>query len=104
MLHVVGRLMSEAHHYVKVIVMDAHCSHAWIREAIFGEFRGLSPEVLKDIPFFRDISYVDLPRHNLPKLDVKVAMHNDSAVWLLPGVCDFFHICGEFFLIVFICF
>ena len=95
MLHVVGRLVSEAHHYVKAIVMDAHASHAWIRDLLFGEFRGLSPELLKDIPFFQDIHYVNLPKHVIPKLDIKVAMHNDSAVWLLPGVCDFFHICSN---------
>ena len=97
MLHVVGRLMSEAHHYVKAIVMDAHSSHAWIREAIFGEFRGLSPDLLKDIPFFQEIHHEALPKHVLPKLDVKVAMHHDSAVWLLPGVCDLLHICSSDF-------
>lgn len=75
--------------------MDAHQSNSFVREAIFGDFSSLSRRILEDIPWFQDLKYVDLPRHALPHLDLKLATYQDEPVWLLPGVCSSFFQTGR---------
>lgn len=86
----VGRLMKRASWIVRGIVMDAHQSNSFVRGGIFGDFSSLSPKILEDIPWFQDLKHVELPKHALPHLDLKLAYYEGEPVWLLPGVCSSF--------------
>ncbi len=85
MLQVVARFLGHAAWLVRGIAFDAHGSHQYFREALFGDFQTLDPDQLKGLPFFSDVSYESLPHHALPRLPVKVCMYRGEALWALPG-------------------
>ena len=101
MLRVVGRLMETAHWIIKGLTFDAHHSHRFIKDVLFGSFHHCSKETVSDIPFFRDLVYHSLPRHHLPYLPVKLCLHQQEAIWCLAGTCAFISmICFEFWIVL----
>jgi hypothetical protein len=104
MLKVVGRLLQESSWLVKGLTFDAHESHCFFREALMGHFERLDPDQLQDIPWFKDLSYKDLPLHGLPRLPVRFCMDHGEVIWPLQGPChldilDIFGICWNIVLI-----
>ena len=79
--------MEKAAWVVRHVCFDAHCAHAWFREAMFGHLETLRLQDLKKVPFFRDLVFEDVPRHVLPWLPLKLAIYDGLPVSALPGVC-----------------
>lgn len=114
MLKVVGRLLQESSWLVKGLTFDAHESHCFFREALMGHFERLDPDLLQDIPWFKDLSYKDLPLHALPRLPIRFCLDHDEVIWPVQGPChleildwhfwsflDIFGICWNIVLIFF---
>ena len=72
---------------VRYIMFDAHCSHAWFREAFFGVFETLKESDLEQVPFFRNLKHKPLPAHALPYFPLQLAEYDGLGVAALPGVC-----------------
>ena len=87
MLNVIGHLMQASAWLVRYITFDAHCSHSWFREALFGQLETVSKSDLEQVPFFRSLTYEQLPRHALPHFPVLLAKYDGLPVGALPGVC-----------------
>ena len=87
MLNVVGRIMETASWLVRCICFDAHGSHGWFREAMFGVYETVKEKDIAQVPFFKDLKFVDLPRHEIPYFPVRIAMYDGCPVSALPGVC-----------------
>lgn len=89
MLLTVGRFMESASWLVKGVIFDAHKSHGFFREALFGHFVTLDPEkiALHEVAFFKDCKYEKLPPHNLPRLPLSICTYKGKSVFCLPGAC-----------------
>lgn len=79
--------MLQAHWLVRALVMDAHASHAWVREAIFGDFRKLTQGVLDNLEFWNEVTHDPMPEHALPHMKLKLARYKGGTFHLLPGPC-----------------
>lgn len=88
MLRVLGILMENAETVVKGIAFDAHQSHVYFRQALFGQFnKDFRQEDLSGVPFFEALEYSNLPVHVLPRLPLQKCYHKGKAVWPLCGPC-----------------
>ncbi|CAK9013633.1 unnamed protein product [Durusdinium trenchii] len=89
MLHIVSRLLGSGAHLVKGITFDAHMSHAYFKEALFGYFETAKKEELplSELPFFCEVEYIPLPSHALPRLPMNLCRYKGEFIWPLPGSC-----------------
>lgn len=87
MLKVVATLMEHGHWLIKGLTFDAHHSHRFLKEALFGAFDRLREEELRELPFWSSIEYQDLPRHCLPRLPLRIPLFQDESIWCLAGSC-----------------
>lgn len=89
MLRLVGQVLVQNDDCIAGLCFDAHGSHAWIRNILHGQLHAIPDvSVLQSLPWFKDLTFLEMPKHNLPRLPVKIAMHGDSPVWGLCGPCD----------------
>ena len=101
MLHIVSRLLGSGAHLVKGITFDAHMSHAYFKEALFGYFETAKKEELplSELPFFCEVEYIPLPSHALPRLPMNLCRYKGEFIWPLPGSCPLdltgFHFWGS---------
>ena len=89
MLNVVGKVMETAAWLVRYLTFDAHCSHAWFRESLFGHLETVKQTDLDKVPFFRSLKYRPLPQHALPFFPLQLCEYDGLPVAALPGVCFF---------------
>ena len=101
MLASVGKVMKAAAAIVKGIAFDAHGSHSWIRDALMGQFESLRRKDLEGVEFFEDLSWKELPHHNLPRLPVSLCFHSGESIWALGGPCHLDIICDVCVFILF---
>lgn len=87
MLHVIGLLLEAGAHLIRGITFDAHNSHAWFREALFGVFEKLDEQDLAGVPFWKNVRYDPLPAHALPRLPIRILLHQGNPIIPLPGAC-----------------
>lgn len=87
MLNVVGKVMEKAAWIVRYITFDAHCSHAWFREAFFGNLETVKQTDLDQVPFFRNLKHRPLPKHALPFFPLQLCEYDGLPVAAIPGVC-----------------
>eukprot|EP00435_Cladocopium_sp_Y103_P072740 s131_g41.t1 len=101
MLNVVGKLMEACAWLVRYLTFDAHCSHAWFREALFGTYDTVKESDLSEVPFFRNLKHKPLPEHALPFFPLRLAEYDGLPVAALPGVCfsEFVSVSGILFLV-----
>lgn len=85
-----GRLLEHSAWICKGITFDAHEAHAFFREALFGVFERLDWKLLEKIPFFKDVTWKELPLHCLPRLPAKFCIHSGQTFFPLPGSCPLF--------------
>lgn len=88
MLQVVGRLMKSSSWLIKGLCFDAHSTHRYMREALFGSFETLDQKALKDFEFWQDCEYENVPQHALPRLPLRICKVEGESVWALPGPCN----------------
>ena len=88
MLHLTGLVLQENDGMIKAVVCDAHGTHAYLKKLMFGQLKTLPMEDIKQIPFWGELQFQDLPHHGLPHLPIKLATHAGEVLWGIPGVCD----------------
>lgn len=88
MLNVLGQLLESAAWLIRYVTFDAHCAHAWFREALFGNLETVKASDLAEVGFFRHLQYRPLPEHTLPHFPVMLATYDGLPVAALPGVCS----------------
>ena len=103
MLRLVGGVMAKSEGLIRGIVFDAHGSHSLVRKVIHGEHEEIGLEDLKDIEWFRDLEWVDLPKCNLPRLPIKKCLHLGEVVYALPGPCSLTLIYSNLALVISFC-
>ena len=108
MLQIMGCFLDSAAWLVRGVTFDGHLSNNFFREALRGHFTLLREEILKEVPFFKDVTYEDVPHNGLPRLPMKICCFRESPVWALQGSCSLFVVfdvfCGYMFFIVFLYF
>ena len=62
----------------------------FFREALRGHFTLVREEHLKEVPFFKDVTYENFPQNGLPRLPMKICCFNGTPVWGLQGSCSLF--------------
>lgn len=87
MLRVLSQVLEKASWLVKGIVMDGHHSHRYVKECLLGSFNKVNPSILSELPFWKEVTYKDLPKHCLPRLPLRLCFHDNEAIWLLGGPC-----------------
>ena len=87
MLNLVGTVLAEDPGCVRAIVFDAHTSHVLIRKLLHGLETMITPQELQAVPFFGQLKFKDLSSHKLPRLPVRICLHQDEAVWEICGPC-----------------
>ena len=88
MCHLVGTILKESDDLIKGIICDSHGTHQYTKKLLFGQLDDLPMEEIEQLPFWHELSYVDVPQSEMPRMPVKIAMHRGSALWPLPGSCD----------------
>ena len=97
MLEVVGRFLSYAHKVVLGVCFDAHSSHSFVRKLLHGQTDDINLDHLEKVPFFSKLTYRPLPKHNLPRLPLQIALHEDQPFFAMCGPCNFGCSCVIFF-------
>lgn len=87
MLNVLGQLLESAAWLVRCVTFDAHCAHAWFREALFGNLETVKASDLADVGFFRNLQHQPLPKHALPHFPVQLAVYDGLPIAAIPGAC-----------------
>ena len=87
MLLVISRLMRSSHWILKGIAFDAHHSHRFLRDVLLGAFELCSREMISDIEWFKDLDFLPLPPHELPRLPLQICMDHGEPFWCLSGAC-----------------
>jgi hypothetical protein len=75
---------------VRGVTFDGHLSNNFFREALRGHFTLVREEHLKEVPFFKDVTYENVPQNGLPRLPMKICCFNGTPVWGLQGSCSLF--------------
>lgn len=83
-----GTALEAAAWLVAAVTLDGHHAHHYVKEALYGVFNKLAPEALQSVPFWRDVSWKDMPRHALPRLPVRLCMHSNEAIFCFGGPCN----------------
>ena len=81
----VGRLTASGSKIIKGLTFDGHGAHNWFRSALMGVFDASVEEELGQTEWFWDLTWEDLPCHDLPRLPVKVCKHHGQVIWPLQG-------------------
>lgn len=87
MLRIVDRLLYGSAWAVKALTFDAHQSHTFFRQLLFGQECAVAAEILEDLQFFSRVKYEPLPKHALPNLPVRICLYEGQAMWPVPGSC-----------------
>lgn len=87
MLECIGMLLAKNGGCVRGLVCDSHGTHQHIKSILMGNFSVVPQETLRSLPWFSELSSRPLPPNSLPRLPVAIVLHQEEAVWMLPGVC-----------------
>jgi hypothetical protein len=101
MLQIMGRFLESAAWLVRGVTFDGHLSNNFFREALRGHFTLVREEHLKEVPFFKDVTYENVPQNGLPRLPMKICCFNGTPVWGLQGSCSLF-VVERLFIYVFL--
>lgn len=83
LLSLVGHIVEKTDGLVRTLVMDNATSHALVKCFLLGKPHGLKNDVLKEIPFFNKIQYLDFPdSHHMPRWPYKRPHINNEALFL----------------------
>lgn len=85
--HLVGQVLEASFHVVKGVLCDSHGTHQYTKKLLFGDLDTLPMDDILQLPFWKRLTWKELPPHDLPRLPVKVAMCEGSPIWGIPGVC-----------------
>lgn len=88
MLLVLGKALAAGAWLIQGVTLDGHHAHHYVKEALFGVFYKLDPQWLQDLPFWREVTYRDMPRHGLPRLPVRICIYEGESLWCLAGPCN----------------
>ena len=91
MLSIVGEVLAASANVIKGISFDAHGTHEFIRRCVHGQFEDIDLEELKEIPFFSELKHRALPPHCLPRLPIRICLHQEEVFWAVPGPCSLAH-------------
>lgn len=72
-LRCVGEVMSKSDGCIAGIIFDNALGHTYVKKLLHGQTDGLPMEEIKQVPFFRELSWGDLPPHTLPRLPIAIA-------------------------------
>lgn len=103
MMEIVGKILVESNGLICGISFDAHCTHAFIRQCIHGDFTDIDRESLKDVPFFSELKHRQMPPNKLPRLPIAVCLYRGEPFYAQPGPCSLAgytmrrSVCVEFF-------
>ena len=86
-LQLFGQVMKYNDDCVAGVCFDSHGSHSWIRKYLHGQHQDLDPALASQIPWVADLSWTELPPHDLPRLPIKIAWHGGRPIWGLCGPC-----------------
>lgn len=87
MLQILAKFLETSHFLIKGVTFDGHLANTYMREALRGHFTILKKDLLKDLPFFSEVSYADPPSNCMPRLPMKILMHKGESIWGLQGSC-----------------
>ena len=87
MLQAIGLAAEAANGLLEGLIFDAHGSHQAVRRLLHGDTSVLPEDQLSQIPFFRDLTYRDLPCCCIPNLPIKIAIYQNQPVHGMPGIC-----------------
>ena len=87
MCNLVGQVIQQSDGIIGGIICDAHGTHSYIRKLLHGQTDSLPMLDIQELPFWGELSFQDLPVHNLPRLPVKLCLHQNEVLWGIPGVC-----------------
>ena len=65
--------------------MDQHASHEYIKNCGFGRLGDMDKAILATTPVWGEVKYIELPPHDIPNLDAKIAMHHNHPLYVIPG-------------------
>ena len=85
MMEIVGKILVESNGLICGISFDAHCTHAFIRQCIHGDFTDIDRESLKDVPFFSELKHRQMPPNKLPRLPIAVCLYRGEPFYAQPG-------------------
>ena len=89
-MDVIGNFLA-ASPFVRCLIFDGHGSHQFVRRALHGDFSGSKDQItaadLKNLSCWKDITYVALPEHALPRLPIQICKLQGDVIWGLPGPC-----------------
>lgn len=85
----VGKILDSAASIIRGVTFDAHHSHGYYRDALFGIWDRITPNMIaeKEIDFFKDCKFESLPPHALPHFPMQLLKHSSGYIWPLPGAC-----------------
>ena len=87
MLHLFGQLMTYNDSSIAGVCFDSHGSHSWIRKYLHGQHQDLESGMAAQIPWVAELTWTELPSHDLPRLPIKIAWQGDKPIWGLCGPC-----------------
>ena len=87
MILTISRLMKEGGWLIKGLTFDSAHAHRYIKEGLFGIFESLDADRLKEVDWWKDLTYEPLPSHAMPRLPLQLCKHGHESIWCLPGVC-----------------
>lgn len=87
MLEIVGSVLEKANGCVAGLVFDAHGTHSYLKRLLHGQLEGL-PQEATQAPWFKTLTFKQLPENDLPRLPISVAHFQDQPVWAIPGICN----------------
>lgn len=86
----VGNIANKTEGLIRTLVMDNATSHALVKRFLLGKPHGLSNAVLKDIPFFNRIKYLEFPDgHHMPRWPYKRPYIDNEALSLCHRAVSF---------------
>ena len=92
MLYMVGQTMLHAGFCVKCIVFDNASTHSLVKCMLLGLDHGLSEEEMQQMPFWRDLQYIDFPGCSIPRWPFRKPTVNNEVLFPARTCSRFFSV------------
>ncbi|CAE7640327.1 unnamed protein product, partial [Symbiodinium microadriaticum] len=85
MLEIIGRIMESAGSRIRTLVMDNHSTHGLLKSFLKGFPENLTAREIAALPFWRHVTFEDLPESPLPRFPYRRPMLRGEALLALNG-------------------
>lgn len=87
LMRCVGDVLDKSDGMILGLIFDQAGSHQFVRRFVHAQMEGLPLEEIRDMPFWRDLSFKDID-HPLPRLPIGLCFYKEEIFWAIPGVCN----------------